>query len=641
MASRIYINVIKKLLSKQWISKKEIVEGFKVSSQKVEETIEKMNSDFELINAKIDYDDQNKQYRLVVSDKEAFKTYFAMLINKQQVNYSDQNERVRYILLRILTEKRPLKIEELADSLYISSRQISKDLQYVRKYLDKYKLALKSSPHYGLELLGTEFKKRMCLADICLQNYNNSRSLSEEETDNFYDKTTVIQDIKNTVSDILKQHDYLISDTIFNNLVVHLYVTLLRIKNGHEIDHINQFFDDSEEMKISQDIVDALSAHYKVSFNDDECQYISAHLLCKRSFDMDYSENISPEIGDLVIDMLERIDNKYGTEFRRDFKLCMILSLHCVSLVNRIKYGFDQKNPLLDEIKTRFIYEFEMATEGCKAINEKYGCELSEDEIGYFALDIRTVIEKRYGNEKKNVLLVCSTGRGSAELMKIQFEKYFVQYVKKLDVCSSREAEEYDLNSFDYIFTTVPLFVKTNTPIFLISYFLGEKDIVEINGLFRDKESDKKLLSYIPRTLFMGVCDFKCKEEALEKMVEHIRKYKNIPNDFLESILDREKEANTSFGNKVAFPHPKELLTSETFLTVAILKKPIDWGKTEVQLIMLASIENKKGKNLQPFYKMLSTIINRQANVDALIKEPTYEKLYELIFDEQIEEKKD
>lgn len=635
MVDKMYVDVIKKLLSKPNIYKREFMDDFKLSSSQLEQLIERLQSDLKKVNTSIEVDEQHGWYSLKINDPELFEKYFNKLLREQNVDNSDQDERVRYILLRILTEKRHLKIEELADSLYISSRQISKDLKLVRNHLDKYELSLKSTPHYGLELVGTELKKRLCLADICLKNYSDASYILKESDNEVLDKEKALSDIKVIVSDILKKYDYLISDTIFNNLVVHLYVALLRIKNGHEIDHSMVRLDDSQELKISQDIVSALSQRFKMMISQDECAYISAHLMCKRSFDMDYSENISPEIGDLVIDMLERIDNKYGTEFRRDFKLCMIISLHCVSLINRIKYGFDQKNPLLDEIKSRFIYEFELASEGCKAINERYGCELSEDEIGYFALDIRTVVEKRYGNDKKNVLLVCSTGRGSAELMRVQFEKYFDKFVKKLDVCSSRDAEGYDLNSYDYIFTTVPLFVKTNTPIFLISFFLGQKDIVEINGLFRDTDTNRRLLEYIPKELFMGVCEFETKEEALEKMVAHISKYEDIPNNFLESVWGRENEANTSFGNKVAFPHPKELLTDTTFLTIAVLKKPIDWGKAKVQLIILASIENKKGKKLQPFYKMLSKIINNQENVDALIKEPTYEKLCELVFDEQ------
>ena len=630
-----YISIIKKLVSKPNIYKKELMDDLKLSSIQLDNLIERLQKELIKVSGQIEVDDKHGWYSLKVNDPYQFEKYFNDLIRKQSVDNTDQKERVRYILLRILTEKRHLKIEELADSLYISSRQISKDLKIVRDYLDKYELSLKSTPHYGLELVGSELKKRLCLADICLKNYNDTSSILKASNNEVLDKEKTINDINIIVSDILKKHDYLISDTIFNNLVVHLYVTLLRIKNGHDIDHNVVDLQDCQELKISSDIVNALSERFNITFSQDECAYISAHLMCKRSFDLAANENISPEIGDLVIDMLERIDNKYGTEFRRDFKLCMIMSLHCVSLINRIKYGFDQKNPLLDQIKTRFIYEFELASEACKAINERYNCELSEDEIGYFALDIRTVIEKRYGNEKKNVLLVCSTGRGSAELMKVQFEKYFDKYVKKLDVCSSREAENYHLNDYDYIFTTVPLFVKTNTPIFLISFFLGQKDIVEISGVFRDTDNNRSLLEYIPSNLFMGICDFESKKDALEKMVQQIGKYQYIPDNFLDSVWDREKEANTSFGNKVAFPHPKELLTENTFLTIAITRKPIDWGKSKVQLIILASIENKKGKKLQPFYKMLSKIINNQDNVEALIKEPTYEKLCELIFDEQ------
>ncbi len=634
MDNKILVATIEKLLSKPQISKKEIIDSIKVSSRQLDEVINYLNSGLNKWNARIEENKQLKSYSLKIEDYHLFKEYFRKLINNQSF-YNNQHERIRFILIQILTQKGFLKIEELADSLYVSSRQISKDLQFVREFLARFNLIVKSTPHYGLEVIGSELRKRICLAEIYSQNSNsNSMSMFIKDNMDEISRQNMIDDIRTTVSDILNQHNYLISDTIFENLVVHLFVAILRIQSGNEID-----FGDTEvfiqnEMEISQDIVQALSRKFKIQFNKNECAYVTAHLKCKRSFDLEYSESIPPEIGDLVIDILERIDDRYNTNFRNDFKLCMILSLHCVSLINRIRYGFNQKNPLLEEIKTRFIYEYELAEEGCKVINEKYNCEVTEDEIGYFALDIRTAIEKRYGNEKKNILLVCSTGRGSAELMKIKFEKHFIQFVNNIDLCSSREAESINLNQYDYIFTTVPLLVKTKTPIFRISCFLGQEDIVEINGVFRTVNPNKKLLDYLHKDLFMGLCDFSNKEEAIEKMVQHIRLYKKIPDCFLKSVLEREKEANTSFGNKVAFPHPSELLTEETFVSIAVLKKPIQWGRSKIQLILLASIENKKDKNLQDFYKMISRIINNPKNVDRLIKKPSYETLCELIFNE-------
>jgi lichenan operon transcriptional antiterminator len=136
----------------------------------------------------------------------------------------------------------------------------------------------------------------------------------------------------------------------------------------------------------------------------------------------------------------------------------------------------------------------------------------------------------------------------------------------------------------------------------------------------------------------MGECDFADKQDALKKMVDYISRYKEIPEEFLSSVLKRENMANTSFGNQVAFPHPQELLTEDTFACVAISKKPLDWGgiaNAKVRLILLASIEQGKNHNLQDFYKMISCIVNSEKNVDLMIHHPDYETLAEILSGEK------
>ena len=218
--------------------------------------------------------------------------------------------------------------------------------------------------------------------------------------------------------------------------------------------------------------------------------------------------------------------------------------------------------------------------------------------------------------------------------MRNDFENHFDRYIGNLDVCSYLDAYDMDLDVYDYIFSTVPVAFSTKAIVVQISYFIDEEDVSRINDILDKREKAKKDSVYFPRDLFMGVCDFKDKNDALKKMTDFLGLKREIPDDFLKYVKLREKMACTSFGNEVAMPHPSKLLTSETFVCVAISKKPLAWYDDRlVRVILLTSIENTKNKNLKDFYRQISRIVRSEKNRKALIDNPTYETLCDIIED--------
>ena len=262
-------------------------------------------------------------------------------------------------------------------------------------------------------------------------------------------------------------------------------------------------------------------------------------------------------------------------------------------------------------------------------LSKKLNVDISDDEIGYIAIDIKMSLDKRFSREKCNVLLICSTGRGTAELLRSDLMSYFGSHIARMDLSSYFNAERMNLDEYDYIFSTVPVLFQTNATVIQIAQFIDESEIAKINRLFINNYNDSMDDEYFPECLFMGKCNFEDKYDALKKMSEHISKFKKVPEDFLECVLEREKLAVTSFGNGTAMPHPYKLITDETFVCVAIADKPISWnGNKEIQLIAMISVENAKNKNLKYFFNSLSKIIKNRNNVEKLIKDPTYKTLY-------------
>ena len=124
---------------------------------------------------------------------------------------------------------------------------------------------------------------------------------------------------------------------------------------------------------------------------------------------------IREEIDRLVVQMLEAVYEEFKVDFRSNFDIRMILNQHMVPFDIRIRYNIPVSNPLLSEIKENYILAYTMASRAVTVLAEHYQKFISDDETGYFALVFALAMEQRENRaEKANILIVCSSGKGSS-----------------------------------------------------------------------------------------------------------------------------------------------------------------------------------------------------------------------------------
>ncbi|WP_121145223.1 helix-turn-helix domain-containing protein [Orbus hercynius] len=71
-----------------------------------------------------------------------------------------------------------MRLDDLADSWFISRSTIQSDIAEVKDYLNKYGLALDNKPYQGMRLIGDEPAIRACLTNILWQLYAAEDSLT-------------------------------------------------------------------------------------------------------------------------------------------------------------------------------------------------------------------------------------------------------------------------------------------------------------------------------------------------------------------------------------------------------------------------------------------------------------------------------
>ncbi|MEY8351798.1 BglG family transcription antiterminator [Lachnospiraceae bacterium 54-53] len=572
-------------------------------------------------------------YKLMIQDKEQYET-FRNCPEDQNKEYlpSSSAERVPYILSYLLNHSEYIKLEALSEFLYISRNTLTADLKKVDYILNIYHLTLERRPNYGILVKGKEFDKRVCMANSLVKG----NTLFQKNVK----KQHEFQMIGEILLGIMSGCRMRISEISFESLIIHVSIAVGRIRRGYFIsmdpDKTKNMVGE-EVFLAAEEAAKALEERLKVSYGEDEVCYLAIHLGAKLSSDSygTYGPNfvISSEIDELVLRMLKTVYNGFRMDFRNNLELRMSLNQHMVPFDIRMQYRIPLENPLIREIKKECAFAYTVAATACTVLNEHYKINIPEDEIGYFAILFALALEKQKRKiEKKNIVMVCMSGKGSSQLFIYKYRQAFGKYMNDIYECPVYDLADFDFKGkkIDYVFTTVPINIKVPVPVFEVNPFPELKDIVIYSELF-EKGSNEFIYKYYKKELFLSGLTGRNKEEIIGNLCDYIGKYYDLPETFYESVMKREASGRTDFGNLTAIPHPYRVLTKENFVAVGILEKPVWWGNNEVQAVFLISISTEEDEDVECFYRLTTNLIFDAPKMQYLIHNPAFEVLISLL----------
>lgn len=598
-----------------------LADKLSLSEKTVRMRIKELNEELSAFGARV-ISKQRYGYLLEVFDSQKF-----VQVSQDKTGYGipeNTEERQQYILFHLINAKEYVKLDNFSEQLYISRKTLSTNLKRVEEIAQLYHLFLDRRPNYGICLTGHEFDFRNCLVEYLFP-------MLQDETNHEW----LIQLIFNGN----QTNNVKMAEIALDSFVKYILVSIFRIRNQFFIrDDENPAREVSNATKMIIDkYANEIEQKFKVRLDEKERNYLAIQFSSRLSSDSysQYGPNfvITGQIDELVFKMLNMIYETFSLDFRSNLELRMGLNQHLVPMDIRIRYNIQVENPLLEKIKKEYAYPYTLALTACLCLKEYYHKEIPESEISYIAIIFALATEKRNRViERKNIVLVCISGKSSSQLFKYKYQQAFNQYINEIYECMVSELDQFDFKShkIDYIFTTVPLTKKYPVPIYEINLFIDANDILVYREMFENIDS-QRVINYFSTNLFQPNLKANTREEALMKMCGLIDHYHLIPDDFYEAVMKREEMGPTDFGNKVAIPHPYKVITEDSFVSVAILEKPILWNKNEVQVIFLLSIGNKEDSVLENFYQTIVDIVFDAEAIQALIQEPVYAKLVEII----------
>ena len=607
--------------SPSFLTADHFVEKFQVSMRTVQSDIKKIREHLattryaELISV------ASKGSQLIIKDYTAFQ------VNSQQkeiISESNQSDRVRKLCVLLLNQKRPINRQKILDQLFIASSTLNMDLKEADKLLSNYQLSVERKRNSGIFISGNEYDKRKCLLKLGHLDIHQGQSNMETEE-------SFRQEIEMVLVSVLLKHHFHISETLFQNLIVHIEMAIKRMKSGFYIgsDEFGGITDFDSEMEVSTEIFQRLAERSYFKVSQEEILNLAIYIKGKSDYEND--DYISEEVNTFILHALKEINEKFDIDFRQEIDLRISLALHLMPLLTRIEYNIQNENKLLDQIKQSFPLGFDIAAYMCMLLQNTIDKKIEEGEIAYLAIYFNQYLAKYNDiSGKKRILIITSLKRSESILLRQRFATWFSNEITILTLVNTHEVGFLDIEDYDVIFTTEQTELTDKMGAILISFFPSEQEYSKIK-LAIDGFNDKfEIVNLFDEALFR-YGHFTNKKEVLDKICSiSVSKVGDKVFQLREAVELREEIGSSYFGNGIALPHPINPILAETFVSVILLKNELDWDSdgNKVHLVMLVAIEKNNAKVFQ-LWNYLAKIIQEKGFVDRVIKNPTFENFRE------------
>ncbi|NLM12248.1 MAG: transcription antiterminator [Epulopiscium sp.] len=461
-------------------------------------------------------------------------------------------ERQPLILCELFFNEKIIKMYYFAHMFDITEGTVRSDLEKLEEWLKKYNLRIVKKRGLGIYIEGDERNIRRACKDLIyeyvdetyifnfirnsinknIKAINRTEPKIQDKILGFIDFNTV-KLLDELITEIEKKLGYQLADDAYCSLVVHMAITIKRIKNQGKITidrKMQQQIRDTKEYNIVSELVHSLGKKLNVEFSVSEIVYITMYIKgCGGKDTLFCSDNSMIEDFKLIKigkEMIRIAEIEMGYYLEQNEKLLIGLVRHLGPAINRIKMNLDIRNPLLQEIKQAYPQLFKVAGE-CAKVMEKYEeIKVPEEEIAYIAMHLGAAMEhrkKERSTKHHRIVVACSSGIGASRMLSSRIEKEF-PYVHIVDCISTLNIDNDKLKDqdVDLIVSTVPI-PNCNLPVIVVNPLFNKQNKEELEKFLVTIEENNK-----------NVVHIKQKSMTLKEKLEILTRY----NKKILQVLD-------------------------------------------------------------------------------------------------------
>jgi len=453
---------------------------------------QKLNVSRKTIIRRINQLNQNFPEKIIISKRsKGFELVYQNYLkyeNKKSAAFSEINERQENILTRLLiASPKAVSITDIINSLYVSEAVIQNDEKMISAKIKRWNLSLIRKQRF-LSIKGTEKNIRNAIIEVVLHVNNTTEISSLRNSIGQYDDQDfdfALEQLKLAMKSLNNNLPYPYNINFFT----HIYILLSRARKFKSVNYsveskssiTRKSKANPEIFKICQKIIQNIENYLNVQplSLEVETYYLFEYLISSRfsekkseitSDDHKLAERVSQEYITLVSQFLNTGFSKY---ILNDIKN------HIFSMIIRLKMQVSLPNALLNDIKLEYEKVFEATKLASKQVEREFHLPaISDNETGFICLYFVKYLEAQpRRNKRVRVYIICTTGIGTSEIISTKIRKLMPD-LKVIGLGSNLEIEDIlkKHKNIDLLISTVPLSVKTNVPVELVSAFLTKED---------------------------------------------------------------------------------------------------------------------------------------------------------------------
>lgn len=390
-----------------------------------------------------------------------------------------RNEIIKELLI---TSPEKHLTKDMFSKFFVSDSVISSDLMIIRDMLNKYHLELRRRNEY-VWVDGPEPNIREAINSLLVSDDVNS--ISHFLQDNQYIRQ---QDASFVTRQLNYMEEQLGSEIPYPynvNLFSHLYVLIQRYHNVSSLDNGETMTPSEEEKlhehprlyRICKKVIANLNQYLNTRLPNIEIYYLFQYLTSTRVSGPSLGiEDISDRVRAVTDFLIDKVTEDEQYSHLNSNQLFTNLAKHMKPLLNRLENNIKVKNNLLGQINLEYSHLFNVVKNATKQLSHRYDLNTIDDaEVGFITLYFAQAAESM--RPPINVMIVCTTGFGTAQLLKAKINKRFSE-LNVVGVVAGRELEDKILKhpNVDLVISTITLSKKIKTPVLIVSAILTLED---------------------------------------------------------------------------------------------------------------------------------------------------------------------
>lgn len=643
MVKKRYFEIINLVInSNDEITVKDISNLYNITERSIRYDIDELNVFFQEKNNKDIIEINNNRLKILYSEDEIEDIVENI---KEKEYFLSENERVNILSYEIFLSKNEFILQYFTEKYNLSKTTVRYSLKELNKIISEYGLVIDMNNNRGYKIIGSEINIRKYIINILREYIKNTKEKKIEYDplkkiiQKFYKKSR-IEESKSIINKILDYTGKTISDEAFETLQLFLFISVIRNKNGHEIEEDVEneiFLSKTKEFSKIREILEKIE-----NIKEKDIHYFVDFFLGSYSYNLEYSYFLNWILIESLIDQfIKLLSDKLKVNLTEDKILRKELLNHIKPAIYRMKNKFKLTESILSEVKKQYMELFIKTKSSLKIISDFIDLSFDEDEAAFITVMIQRAIMRNNPStllkKDPNILIVCGLGYSSSRFLYENINNRF--QVNIIDIIPFNQLENYNyLKKADIIISTLD-FKLDGMDVITVNAVMNEKDILKLKNYGLPEKKSKIKLSELLSIIKKVPDETELKKQLMRNFGENIYddmgEKSETGKSFVELLSEKSIKLNVAannldevieitgqtmidsglvkeeytdelknqiiqygkyilVGDKTILPHGQLLKNvRETGFSLITLKKGIDFFGSEIKIVICLASRNK------------------------------------------------